>query len=150
MPSETSAGAIIFRREDDGVKYLLLHYHFKSEYWDFVKGNTEEGESEEETVIREIKEETGIADIKFVKDFKEKVKWFYKREEKTVFKQAAYFLAETKTKEVRLSEEHIGFDWLPYEEAYARITFKNSKEILRKADEYLKKNEKPGTLKDFF
>lgn len=52
-----------------------------------------------------------------------------------VFKTVIFFLAETRSKEVTLSEEHVGFIWLPYEEALKKLSYKNAKEILRKANE---------------
>ena len=57
MLNETSAGAVIFRRDNE-IKYLILHYKFKGDYWDFPRGNIEKGETEEQTAVREIKEET--------------------------------------------------------------------------------------------
>jgi len=134
MPLEISAGAIIFRKEDT-LEYLLLHY--QSGHWDFPKGNIEKGEKLEETVRREMKEETGIEDIEFLPDFKESIKYFYKLEGKNIFKIVTFFLAETKTKEVKISWEHIGFQWLPYQEAIEQLTFKNAKEILKKANNFL-------------
>jgi len=74
MPKETSAGAVIFRKENNEIYYLLLHY--ESGHWDFPKGNIEEGEKEEETVKREAAEETGVEDIKIVEGFKEWIKYF--------------------------------------------------------------------------
>lgn len=149
MPKETSAGAVVLRKEDSKIYYLLLHY--KSGHWDFPKGHIEEGESEEETVKREVAEETGIKDIKIVGGFKKWIKYFFrrtydlKRPEKKkapwVFKIVIFYLVETKTKEVKISFEHIGFKWLSYEEALKQITFKNGKEILKKANDFLMKPE---------
>lgn len=139
MIKERSAGAVILRREGGKIFYLLLHYKYKSEYWDFPRGNIEEGENGHETIKREILEETGISDINFVQGFRESTSWFYKREGETVYKEVVYFLIETKTKEVKVSEEHIGHEWLPYNEAMVRIGYKNSKEVLKKANEFLAK-----------
>jgi len=47
-------------------------------------------------------------------------------------------LAETKTKDVKVSFEHLGYEWLTYQEALKKLTFKNAKEILKKANDYLK------------
>ena len=55
-------------------------------------------------------------------------------------KKVIYFLAETKKLEVKISDEHIGFEWLPYGKALERITYKNSKKVLEKADRFLLKN----------
>ena len=143
MPVEKSAGAIIFRREGGKTYYLLLHYPStkrgaESDYWDFPKGHIEKGESQLDTVKREVKEETGLKDIKFIEGFKEWIKYFFKHKGKTIFKIVTFYLAETKTKDVKVSFEHLGYKWLPYEKALDQLTFENAKNILKKAHLYLK------------
>jgi len=150
MPIEKSAGAVIFRKQPfdatqgkkDTVEYLLLHY--AARHWDLAKGHIEKGEKPEEAARREVKEETGIRDIEFIPGFQETIKYFYKRDNlpagrqvKTFLKTVVFFLAETKTKKVKISYEHQGFKWLPYKEALAQLTFKNAKNVLKKANEYL-------------
>jgi len=141
MPIEKSAGAVIFRRENNKIYYLLLHYPSSAkapkEYWDLPKGHIEKGEKEIETVKREVEEETGLKDIEFVEGFKEWIKYFFKFQEKNIFKIVTFLLAETKTKEVKVSFEHVGYEWLSYKEAFEKLTFKNAKEILKKANDYL-------------
>ena len=66
---EKSAGAIIFRKEENRAYYLLLHY--PAGHWDFPKGNIENGEKEIDTAKREIYEETGIQDVEFIFGFRE-------------------------------------------------------------------------------
>jgi 8-oxo-dGTP pyrophosphatase MutT (NUDIX family) len=146
MPIEKSAGAIVFKKEKDAVKYLLLHYH--AGHWDFPKGNIEKGEKLEETVKREVKEETGIENIEFIPGFKENIKYFYRLEGKNIFKIVTFFLAKTKTEDVKISWEHLGFEWLPYEEALEKVTFKNAKEILKKANDFLSRKGFSGGEKN--
>ncbi|MBI2129874.1 NUDIX domain-containing protein [Candidatus Woesearchaeota archaeon] len=134
MPDETSAGAVVFRKDGE-TKYLLLQY--RAGHWDFPKGNIEKGEEEKETAAREIKEETGIAEISFAEGFKERIKYFYRREGRLISKEVVFYLIETKQKEVKISFEHIGYEWLNFADALAKVTFKNSKEILKKANEFL-------------
>jgi 8-oxo-dGTP pyrophosphatase MutT (NUDIX family) len=131
---EISAGAVIFKR-NERIKFLLLHY--EAGHWDFVKGNVEKGEDMRETVLREIKEETGIDDISFMEGFERKISYFYKRKRKTIYKEVTFYLAETKTEDVTLSYEHIGYDWLEFEEALERLTYKNAKETLKEAWKFL-------------
>jgi len=142
MPLEKSAGAIIFRKKNKKIYYLLLHYpsgaKAPKEYWDLPKGHIEKGENEIETARREVEEETGLKDIKFVEGFKEWIKYFFKFEGKNILKFVTFYLVETKTKEVKISFEHLGYKWLPYEKALEKLTFKNAKEILKKANDYLK------------
>ena len=134
MVQEKSVGAIIFRKEADGdFKYLLLHYKYKSDYWDIPRGRIEKDESEEQTALREIKEETGLYDIHFVPKFHEKVSWFYRRDGEAIFKEVIILLAETMSRDIVLSTEHIGYVWLNYEKACEKITFGNAKGVLEKA-----------------
>lgn len=143
MPIERSAGAVIFKSRGNKIYYLLLRY--KARHWDFSKGKIEKGETPKEAAIREIKEETGIAEIKFMPGFKETIRYFYKRDEKIFLKIAVFFLAQTEKKRVKISQEHQDFKWLPYEKALKQLTFSKAKEILKKANDYnigqKKKNE---------
>jgi len=134
MINEKSSGAIIFIKDKE-IKYLLLHYGLG--HWEFVKGKIENNENDKETIIRETKEEVNIEDLKFIPGFKEKIQFFYKKDKELVKKEVIYYLAETKTKEIKLSFEHIDYKWLNYEESLKQLTFKNSKEILKKAHEML-------------
>lgn len=143
MSIERSAGAVVFRKEKGIIKYLLLHYprgsRTSNPYWGFPKGHIEKEEKPQRTARREVKEETGLTDIRFINGFKEWIKYFFRHEDKTIFKIVIFFLAETKTKEVKISWEHIGYKWLPYEQALKQLTFENAKEILKKANQHLAK-----------
>lgn len=137
MPIEKSAGAVIFRKQGGKIYYLLLHY--RARHWDLPKGHIEKGEKPKEAARREIKEETRIEDIKFISGFKETIKYFYKRYGKSFFKIVVFFLAETKAKKVKISYEHKSFKWLPYENALEQLTFQNAKDVLKKADDFLRR-----------
>lgn len=128
---------MIFRRENGKIFYLVLHYHFKGDYWDFPRGKVEGEEAEQQTALREIKEETGL-DVKLVEGFRKTTNWFYRWEGQDIFKEAVYFLAETMQKEVKISHEHVGYLWLEYEAAMKTLTYDNTKEILKAAHKFLK------------
>lgn len=136
MRNETSAGCIVFVRENSRMEFLLLHY--SKGHWDFPKGHIEEDESAEQAMLRELKEETGIADVKIIPGFKEHITYFFRQNGETIKKLVIFFLVESRTKEVKLSFEHIGYEWLPYEEALRKATFDNAKQVLKKAYEFLK------------
>jgi bis(5'-nucleosidyl)-tetraphosphatase len=136
MTSEKSCGAVIFRR-NGANKYLLLHY--EGGHWDFVKGHVETGETERETVLRETEEEAGITDLTFIEGYREPISYFYRRAGNTVRKEVVFYLLETKTEQVRLSREHVGFDWITYDRARERLTYKNAKDTLQKAHAFLGK-----------
>lgn len=136
MKKEKSAGAVVFIIEKNEPQYLLLkHNPHQGNHWAFPKGHTEQGETDEQTALREIKEETGLQDIKIHPNFKEKIKYHFTQEKKTITKEVTLFLAETKTKQVTISNEHATFEWLKYEDAHKQINYKDSKQILTKAHE---------------
>lgn len=147
MPKEKSAGAIIYRIKDNLPYYLLLHY--PSGHWEFAKGHIEEGEKPEDAAKREIKEETGIKNIVLIPGFKEYSKYFFKKsydlkgEAKKaapwVFKLVVFYLVKTDTEDIKISHEHKGFLWLPYEQVLKRLTYKNAKELLKKANDFISK-----------
>lgn len=137
MPREVSAGAIIVRKSPSGHEFLILHYELS--HWDFAKGHIEKGEDERETVRREVAEETGITDIMFVEGFRETIKYFFKWKGREIFKIVIFYLVETSQKEVKLSHEHVGYEWLSFGDAMKRLKFKNSRTILEKAYEVLQK-----------
>jgi bis(5'-nucleosidyl)-tetraphosphatase len=139
MLNEKSCGAVIYNQSGQ-ANYLLLQY--EAGHWDFVKGNVEQGETEQQTAARELQEETGIADAKFIDGFKEKITYFYKRQGNTVYKEVIFFLMDAPSQNVTLSFEHVGYTWLPYEQAMQKLTFKNARDVLKKAHDYLKNKQK--------
>ena len=138
MPQEKSCGAVVFKMHKDGPKYLILHY--QAGHWDFPKGHQEKNENEQQTTAREIKEETGIEDADFVEGFKETINYYFKREEQTIHKEVIFFLVKSSTEHVELSNEHIGYAWLSFDNASRKLTFNNEKELLNKAHHFLFKN----------
>ena len=137
---EKSAGAVIYRNDNGKIKYLILLYG--AGHWDYVKGHVEPDEEEEETVLREAEEESGLIDLKLVPGFKERVSYFYKKGAKTISKEVVFYLGETQTKEVKLSAEHKEYKWLELEKALKQVTYKNSSGVLKKADRFIKSRAK--------
>jgi 8-oxo-dGTP pyrophosphatase MutT (NUDIX family) len=137
MIEETSAGIVLYRKESSEKLFLLLHY--PSGHWDFVKGKMEKGETTQQTAIRETKEETGITDIEFVENFEEWIGYNFKYKGELVQKKVVFFLAETKTKNVKISHEHSGYTWMDYNTSMEKTTFDNAKTVLTKAQRLLSK-----------
>ncbi len=143
---EVSVGSAIYRETPEGRLYLLLQY--PSGHYDFAKGHVELGETEEQTLRRETEEETGINDLTVLAS-RVSIRYYYvakgnekiRREEEGrgiyIFKQVHFYPAETKTMEVKLSHEHIGYVRLPFEEAVKKVTFENARRVIRLAEEEL-------------
>ncbi len=133
---ERSAGAVVFREVGSkGRNYLLL---LNAGHWDFPKGNREEGESELQTVLREVGEETGLAKVSILPGFRRVIEYFYRRDGQNIHKQVVYLLASTSEAEVRISKEHQGYGWFSYHDALERASYDNSKKTLAEAEKFIR------------
>jgi 8-oxo-dGTP pyrophosphatase MutT (NUDIX family) len=139
MRHEVSAGVILFRSQS-GREYLLLDY---GSHWDFPKGHIEEGEDPYTTAKRELQEETGIQDARFVSGYLQRMRYFYRRGGERRRKVVIYFLAETAAEQVTLSHEHSGYVWAAYDDALQRLTFQTARALLQKAHEFLEQRSQP-------
>lgn len=137
---EYSAGYLIFHQENGQRQYLILHY--PGGHFDFAKGHLEAGESNLQAALRELTEETGIDQIKTIEGFEKSIVYTFRRKEGLVEKKVTFFLAETTQNAIKISDEHQGFLWLPYEKALTKITFENARSILRAAEKYINEQTK--------
>ena len=136
MYDEISAGAVLYLVDENSeIMYLILNYNYG--HWDFPKGNMEIGETEIDTVFREVSEETGIEDLQIINGFRQQISYKYRKKSKLVNKAVIYYLAGTKSKKVILSFEHINFEWQTFDQAILKLSFENSKRVLRMANEFL-------------
>jgi bis(5'-nucleosidyl)-tetraphosphatase len=137
MLKEYSAGAVIFRRVAGQILFLILHY--EEGHWAASKGHLEKGENLEQTALREIREETGITDIRWIPGFKVEISYDQNKSGQLSHKFVTFFLAETRSQEVRLSVEHMEYAWLPFAKCYAKVTHESEKEVWQSAHDYLSK-----------
>jgi 8-oxo-dGTP pyrophosphatase MutT (NUDIX family) len=147
---ERSAGFLIFHRPPtggpDALKFLLLDY---GRHWDFAKGHVDKGESDFDAAVRELREETGITDIQPVGGFEKEISYFFRSSKHGLIRKTViFFLAEVNKTDVLLSEEHVGYDFLPYESALKRATFPAAKELIRAAHAYLTSGESSTTPRE--
>jgi 8-oxo-dGTP pyrophosphatase MutT (NUDIX family) len=130
---ERSAGFVLFHGEptDANRTYLLLDY---GRHWDYPKGHVEPGEDELTAARRELFEETGIDQIELIDSFRHEIEYYFKSERHgLVRKSVDYFLARTRTTQVTLSDEHVDFDFLPFDLALRRLTYATAQNVLRAA-----------------
>lgn len=122
MKQEKSCGAIVLNKNNE----VLLVHHNKG-HWDLPKGHVEEGETEEQTAIREVKEETNI-DIVINSKYRYTTKYSPKE---GVMKEVVFFLANNIGERQKPQLEEVSeVKWFEFEEAIKQITFDNSKIIL--------------------
>lgn len=144
---EKSVGCVIYRKSEDKTLFLLVQY--RSWQWDFPKGHIENGESEEQTLRREVFEETGINDLEILPNFRESVHYFYtaKGNEKKerilqnkgiyIFKNAIYYAAETREEKVTIDFENKAYAWLTHQEVLERLSNDGSKKVIKEVEEVL-------------
>ena len=138
MIYERSYGAVVYRKDKHANMYLLLLYERDGkQYWDFPKGGAEAGEDAFDAMRAEVKEETGITQLDMASGFKEKTHYMFRNAGELVSKDVVFFLARTEQEKVTVSFEHKDADWYTYEEAMKIMKFKDSKDVLTKAHEFL-------------
>lgn len=147
MRKEKSAGAVIASFDGETPLYLLLHspssVRTKKDFWYFPKGRIEQGESEMQAAFREIREETGLSDVDLLPGFQEESHYYFQAEGDKVSKTVVFFIGTTQKKDVRISSEHSGFIWLPYEKALKTLRFPTARDVLNKAHNALLKRRSP-------
>ena len=129
MKKEKSCGILVF----DEDKVLLVFHNLG--HYGFPKGHVEEGETEEETAIREVKEETNC-DARIIPGFREIITYSPKP---NVMKDVVFFIGEPLTKDLKPQEEETSdVFFVNAHDALKMITHKDERELLEKAIEYKK------------
>ena len=133
---ERSCGAVIYRKINNDIRYLLIKNR-RSSNWSFPKGHIEKNETLEETAKREVLEETGLR-LDIIPGFQCKSEYsIQNRIQKTV----QIFVGTTKDTQTKIQLEEIeDYIWLTYENAYKSLKFDNDKTILKDAREFLINN----------
>lgn len=138
MKQIQSAGVITFRKKDNHPEYLVLHYN-PGGHWDFPKGKMEQGETKKETALRELHEETGLT-ASIDEGFLQESAYMTTLGQEQCFKTVYFFVGCADDGDVKLSHEHQDYTWLPYEQAYKKLTYDDSRELLEKAHHYIMKH----------
>lgn len=110
-----SCGIIPYRRTEEGIRYLVLLQ--TNGFWSFPKGHMEPFESETDTALRELKEETGLSAVLYP-DFREMV-CYPMSAGKT--KQVVVFPGEVLGEIMLQKSEAIRFHWVDSEQAKALL-----------------------------
>ena len=140
---EKSCGAVVYNPE----RQLFLIIKMLNGNWGFPKGHTENQETDIQTAIREVTEETGI-NIKILDGFKKSIKYIPFPE---VLKKVIFFIGITEEEKVTIDKHEIeDYMWCSYEEALKMITYKPQRDIMESSLQFIKnyygddKNDIPG------
>jgi 8-oxo-dGTP pyrophosphatase MutT (NUDIX family) len=132
-PADPAPGQLFPPGPPSGVtiEYLLLDY---GRHWDFPKGHVHPGEDDLAAARRELAEETGLTDARVIPGFQHEIVYFFRdRRKGLIRKTVVFFLAQLSARDVVLSHEHVGFDFLPFSQAVKRVTYASAREVLRAA-----------------
>ncbi len=134
MIREFSIGAVVYNKD----QFLLLKYGLG--HWGLVKGHKDKGETDKDTILRELREETGITSAKLITGFKDVYSYHYDFRGKSFFKTVTCYLIKSDVKEIKISYEHDDYKWLPYDEAIKKATHNGPKRMMTKAKKVLMGN----------
>ena len=142
MKHEKSCGAVVYQYAEG--KPLFLIEHMALGHTSIPKGHVENGETEEETATREIKEETNL-EVELDSRFRHTVSY---SPAPGIQKEVVFFIARAVSEKLINQEcEVSALEWLPYEEALAAMTYDTDRETLSEAMRYLeteKQNSRNG------
>jgi 8-oxo-dGTP pyrophosphatase MutT (NUDIX family) len=132
---EKSCGVLLYRQMDGQRQYLVVKY--AAGHWSLTKGHVENGETEQETARREVREETGIKGLRLTKGFRKQLSYSFTRNAEKVEKTVVFFLAKAQRKTVRLSFEHTDSAWLPAAKAVKKLTYPTDRQVVQAAQALL-------------
>ena len=134
MSYEKSCGAIVFRKYHGNTELLLIK-HSAGGHWSFPKGHVEAGETEQQTALREVMEETHI-EVDLDPTFRQVVTYSPKLDVK---KDVIYFLGRAKNFDYIPQEEEIAqIKWVEINLAHSFLTYDNDKQLVNKAKPVIK------------
>ena len=132
MKYEKSCGAAVYRRAECGL--LILVEWMRKGHVSIPKGHVEGGETEGETALREIREETGLR-VTLDEGFRRVVQYSPKE---GVLKDVVFFAAEYAGGEIQVQPEEVAMaKFLPLSEAVEAMTYDTDRDTLRALAAYL-------------
>ena len=129
---ETSAGGVVFRRQEAGAVILVIKDAYKN--WGFPKGHVEPGEEAAAAALREITEETGLTELVNHGRIQD-IDWFFRFRGKLIHKTCTFYLVESPSGEPQPQHDEgiTACRWLGIEEALTTLSYANAREVLRAA-----------------
>lgn len=133
---EKSCGALVYRCQDNHLQLLLIR-HKQGGHWSFPKGHVENGETEIQTALREVKEETGLA-IEILPGFREQVNYSPRP---GISKDVVYFFGYAEdSRTVRQVEEISELRWVDLNRSHEFLTYDNDQVLLKSVKQYIDEN----------
>lgn len=134
MIHEKCCGAVVYKIANKEIQYLILKSIEPDGFWGFPKGHMENLETEEDTALREVFEESGLK-VKLIDEFRASDKYIINN---IIEKEVVFFLGEAENVKPEIQvEEIVEYKWCNYTDAHNLLTFDSGKKILDEASEFL-------------
>ena len=129
---EISAGGVVYRDADGTPLFLLIRDSYDN--WGFPKGHLEDGEMPDAAALREVCEETGLAEVELCAELRT-IDWYFRFRGRLIHKVCHFFLMRTAQAdtEPQRAEGITACRWAPFGEAVRLISYENAREVLEHA-----------------
>jgi ADP-ribose pyrophosphatase YjhB (NUDIX family) len=129
---EKSAGGVVVRKLGDTPHALIIRDPYRN--WGLPKGHLEGGESSQEAALREVREETGLEDLRLGPELVT-IDWYFRAKGMEIHKFTTFYLMYSESGEPvpEAGEGITACEWIPLSEADVRITYQNAAEVVRVA-----------------
>ena len=121
---EPTAGGIVFRRRNGQIEILLIQD--AKDRWTIPKGHIEEGETAQETALREIGEEAGLKETEAI-CWLGKIHFRYRRMNTLVLMTTQIYLVKAlgDTDAIQKEEWMNGIKWFRFHDALDKIEYED-------------------------
>ncbi|HEX6630246.1 MAG TPA: NUDIX hydrolase [Gemmatimonadaceae bacterium] len=129
---EVSAGGVVYRDAEGTPLFLLIRDSYDN--WGFPKGHLEDGERPEVAAMREVCEETGLADVELRAELRT-IDWYFRFRGRLIHKVCHFYLMRTAQAETapQRDEGITACRWAPFAEAVRLISYENARDVLEHA-----------------
>jgi len=116
----------------ESTRDLLIRDSYRN--WGFPKGHLEGAEGAESAALREVREETGLADV-IVHAPLDTIEWSFRFRGTLIHKVCHFFLMRAQSVRTRpqRAEGITACRWVPFEDAVRMVSYANAREVLRRA-----------------
>jgi 8-oxo-dGTP pyrophosphatase MutT (NUDIX family) len=127
---EATAGGVVLRTIDGTLHALVIRDPYGK--WGLPKGHTEVGETIQETALREVREETGLLDLRIGPELVT-IDWFFMAGGHKIHKFATFFVmySDTGDPTPEVREGISACEWIALETAHLRISYANASEVVK-------------------
>jgi 8-oxo-dGTP pyrophosphatase MutT (NUDIX family) len=138
MPIEQCCGVVVIYRSTDEDLFLILQHTDMEGSWTFPKGHMESGETQVQTALRELREETGIKTVALADMPPLFEEYTVTVDGEKRLKHVTYFIGYVDDMHVVIQPSEIHtYRWMTYEKALETFTYDTRRETLRTAKQYI-------------